>query len=287
MYNLLIAIGLSLGALLVGYGLAGSLVAGILPAVVTFIAAYMYLARKSLAQLEAIMGRANDEMKVFQTMAPPTSLAEYNRLLALRTEKLQKTRDIMAAGFPLAKWQYLVAEQLHAQLGALDYMEQKYTNARPHLEKAWSRNWQSHAMLSCIDFREGNKDGAVARMEKLEGVASKEGVYWGLAVWLALEAGKRQGAAAPRQGSGGGAWQRAAEADGRGGAQRQSARCPRLRAHLVPLLPRAGAPAAGAGQPAAHRRAGGDDEALRGREAQVQAPHAAALGPRSCGSPGA
>jgi hypothetical protein len=191
MYNLLIAIGLSLGALLVGYGLAGSLIAGILPAVVTFIAAYMYLARKSLAQLEAIMGRANDEMKVFQTMAPPTSLAEYNRLLALRTEKLQKTRDIMAAGFPLAKWQYLVAEQLHAQLGALDYMEQKYTNARPHLEKAWSRNWQSHAMLSCIDFREGNKDGAVARMEKLEGVASKEGVYWGLAVWLALEAGKR------------------------------------------------------------------------------------------------
>jgi len=123
------------------------------------------------------MVRAAGEMKVFQDMKPPTSLAEYNRLLSLRTEKLERTREIIRTGFPLAKWQYLVTEQIHAQLGALDYMEQKYKEARPHLEKAWGRNWQSHAMLACIDYREGKKAEAVERMIKLESVAGSDGTF--------------------------------------------------------------------------------------------------------------
>ncbi|RME29259.1 MAG: hypothetical protein D6798_00480 [Deltaproteobacteria bacterium] len=166
MYNLAISIGVALLAFLGGYALAGWL-AGILPALLAGGVAYFLLARRTGRQLEALMQRAAD---------------------AIQKGRIDKGRKLMEQGFGLAKWQFLIAEQIHGQLGALDYLQRRYPSARDHLAKAWSRNWMSKAMLACIEHREGKHDAALAQMEEVSGPGGKDPVYWALYAWLAIDA---------------------------------------------------------------------------------------------------
>jgi tetratricopeptide (TPR) repeat protein len=103
--------------------------------------------------------------------------------------RAEQGRKIFEEGFALARWQFLVAAQIHAQLGSIDYLQQNFKAARKHLEKAWSRNWQAQAMLAAIDHRERNNAAALERLEKLKSAGAKEAVYWGLFAYIATEAG--------------------------------------------------------------------------------------------------
>jgi predicted Zn-dependent protease len=173
MYNLLLA--LAAGAVV--YALVAwwtGWIAGILPAVIVLVLTYVVLARRSGRQLEAIFKRAAKEMEA---------------------GRLDQVRKIMDEGFVLGRWQFLVAAQIHAQLGALDYGEASmrqtgnFKSARKHLEKAWSRNWQAQAMLAAIDHREGNNAAALERLEKLKSSGAKEALYWGLFAYIANKTG--------------------------------------------------------------------------------------------------
>ncbi len=166
MYNLAISIGVAVVAFFGGFALAGWL-AGILPALLAGGVAYFLLARRTGRQLEALMQEAGD---------------------AIQKGKIERGRKLMEQGFALAKWQFLIGEQIHAQLGALDYLQRRFTSARDHLGKAWSRNWMSKAMLACIEHREGKHDAALAQMEDVTGPGGKDPVFWALYAWLAIEA---------------------------------------------------------------------------------------------------
>jgi tetratricopeptide (TPR) repeat protein len=167
MYNLLLALGIGVVVYALVAWYAGW-IAGFLPAVIVLVVAYFLLARRSGRQLEAIFKRAVKEF-------------ENNRV--------EQGRKIFEEGFALAPWQFLVAAQIHAQLGSIDYLQQNFKAARKHLEKAWSRNWQAQAMLAAIDHREGNNAAALERLEKLQSAGAKEAVYWGLFAYIASKAG--------------------------------------------------------------------------------------------------
>lgn len=170
MYNLLIALGISLALFGVGWGVAGW-IAGFVPAILAFGVAYFLLARRTGQKLEAVMATA---MQHFQA------------------GRAEKGRKVIEGAFALGKWQFLVEGQIHAQLGVLDYMQRKFGPARTHLSKAWSRNWQAHAFLAAIDYREKKLDDALERLEKTTGAAGKESLFWGLYAWIALESGDRE-----------------------------------------------------------------------------------------------
>lgn len=170
MYNLLIALGLGGLAFAVGVAVAGSAVAGILPLILASGVAYFLLARRTGRQLEALFKRA---------------------MVELEAQHVDEARAIFAEGFALDKWQFLVGSQLHAQLGSLDYMQQKYKEARPHLEKAWVRHWPAQAMLAIMDFRDKNFAAALARMERTVGPGGGDAMFWGLYTWMAAESGDK------------------------------------------------------------------------------------------------
>src|SRR2546429_8877667 len=98
MINLL----LSLAAALVTFcafffsGLAHAL-GSIFPAVVAGIVAYIFLARRAVKQLEALMAQGQKE---------------------LASRRIEKAIALLEASFPLARWQFLVASQLHGQIGS-------------------------------------------------------------------------------------------------------------------------------------------------------------------------
>lgn len=166
MYNLAISLGIAALAFAVGAFAAGWL-AGFVPALIAALAAYFLLARRTGKQLEGLMAQAGD---------------------AIQKGQIDQARKLMEQGFALGKWQFLINEQLHSQLGALDYLQRNFGSAREHLEKSWSRNWMSMAMLSCLDHREGHDDDALQRMEKTTGPGGNDPTFWALYAWLAVQA---------------------------------------------------------------------------------------------------
>jgi tetratricopeptide (TPR) repeat protein len=188
MFNLLI----SLGALLLGYT-AGHLsvdwTAGLLTGIFAFGVTMFLLWRRTSRQLEAVALGAQTK---------------------LQTGDVQGARAALEAGMELGRWQFLVREQLHGQLGQLHAMEavgvlmqgkrpqamQGFEAAREHLEKSWSRDWTSRSTLGVVLQRLGRRDESIAVFEAASGPASGEPLFWGLYAWVLHEGQERDKALA-------------------------------------------------------------------------------------------
>lgn len=158
MYNLLIAGGCALLAYGVGAAFAGWL-AGLIPALLAFGGALFYTSRRIGKQIEVIAKKAMEE---------------------LQGGNMAAARATFRTALPLGKWQVLVAPQIHAQLGAIDYLEacsmlmqrqittskQKFTESKAELEQA--QDWRARTMLACVLHRENNTDAAVATLKAVE-----------------------------------------------------------------------------------------------------------------------
>jgi tetratricopeptide (TPR) repeat protein len=133
----MINVALALVAALAGFALfyfthIAHAVGSILPGVVAGVAAYIILARRTVKQLEGVMAAAQKE---------------------LAGRRIEKALAILEGAFPLARWQFLVASQLHGQIGSLLYVQKKFDEAEPHLRKSFVKMWPARAMLGAQHFR--------------------------------------------------------------------------------------------------------------------------------------
>lgn len=172
MYNLLIALSIALLSFPLGR-LAGSWAYGFAPALFVLPLAWWLLARRTGKQVEAIFKRAMDEISA---------------------RRIDEGKEILRSALPLGRWQFLVTQQIYAQLGALEYVQRNYAAARPFLEKSWSRNWQAMALLALLDLRDGKPDVAVTRLRKTKTFGGREALLWAILAWIHLESGNRDGA---------------------------------------------------------------------------------------------
>jgi hypothetical protein len=164
MYNLLISLGVASVAFLLGFA-GGQWYYGFAPALIVFPVVYFLLARRTGKQVEAIMAKAMSE---------------------LQTQRMDAAKETMRSALVLGRWQFLVGQQIYAQMGALEYVQRKPKAAREHLEKAWSRNWQAQAMLAVLDAKKGDHPAGIKRLGKARLFARKEPVFWGILSWLHL-----------------------------------------------------------------------------------------------------
>lgn len=190
MYNVAIALGAAVALFLIGWGVSGW-IAGIIPALIALGAVYFVLARRTGKQVEAIFGRA---------------------MVLLQAGDVEGGRAAMLEALPLAKWQFLISEQVYSQLGQLDYqqacghlLEHKYTRdvgkkalgeakvreALGQLEKAWSRDWRAQTIRAICLHRLNRFDEIPAVMKKAEGGGASEPLFWGVWAWLLNEQKKR------------------------------------------------------------------------------------------------
>jgi tetratricopeptide (TPR) repeat protein len=133
MINLLLSILAGLAAFAV-FRLSGIVhtVGAILPGLVAVGVTYFFLARRTMRQFEAIMGLAQKE---------------------LSQRKLDRAVAVMESAFALSRWQFLVASQLHGQIGSLLYVQKKFDEAEPHLKKAFIKMWTARAMLAAQHYK--------------------------------------------------------------------------------------------------------------------------------------
>jgi tetratricopeptide (TPR) repeat protein len=164
MYNLLlsIALGIAVSAAL-AFGTELGLVAALFPGVLALAIAYFVLARRTWKRLERIFEGMQKEVQA---------------------QKFDKAIQTLQGGFVLAPWQFLVASQLHSNIGILLYLRQDLDASLPHLEKSFSRNWIARGMLAVARYRKRDLAGMKQVFEDAVKTNKKEGVLWSAYAWV-------------------------------------------------------------------------------------------------------
>ena len=164
MYNLLISIAVGVAvsvALALGTNLG--LAAAIFPGVLAITIAYFVLMRRTWKRLEAVFDAMQKDVQA---------------------QKIDKAIQTLQGGFVLAPWQFLVASQLHSNIGILHYLKQDLEGALPHLDKSFSKNWVARGMLGAARYRKQDLDTATKVLEEAVRANKKEGVVWSLYAWV-------------------------------------------------------------------------------------------------------
>ena len=164
MYNLLISLAAGIAVTLaIRFGTSFGWAASILPGVITALAAYFVLARRTWKQLEALFGETQRE---------------------LQAQRIDRAVQVLERGFALGPWQFLVRSQIHAQIGVLLYVKRDFDKALPHLEKSFSRHWLAQAMLAVSRWRRRDLVGMERTFEQTVKTSKKEGLVWCVYAWL-------------------------------------------------------------------------------------------------------
>ena len=216
MRNLLISVVIGVVSYAIGHYFGGSWLTGIPTGILGFIIPFFLLIRSSLNKLQDISQRAMNTVQEGQTSQDPLKMMK----------ALEDGLKIFEGGLSLTKEQYLMKEIVYAQMGALCYQggslqmqlrmseemknnrvgmtrhetkaKQLFERAREYLSvahaKDWVltliRNWQGPGMLAAMEFRDGNKEGALSRISKCKSVGKSDPLFWGVYAWMLHENGQ-------------------------------------------------------------------------------------------------
>jgi tetratricopeptide (TPR) repeat protein len=164
MWNLLISLALAAAvALGIRFGTEFGWVAAVFPGLVAGTVAYVVLARRIMKRLEVLFESTQHDVQA---------------------RRIDKAVQSLEAGFALGPWQFLVAAQLHSNIGVLLYLKQDMEAALPHLRKSFSKMWIARAMLAAALYRKKDLAGAREVFEAAVRSNKKEGVLWAAYAWV-------------------------------------------------------------------------------------------------------
>src|SRR5262249_49460420 len=75
-------------------------------------------------------------------------------------------------------WQFMVAAQVHGQIGQLEYMLKDYPAAEPHLLKASGRDPMSQAMLGALYYQRKDYPKMTEAFERAGKARKQGGIGW-------------------------------------------------------------------------------------------------------------
>jgi tetratricopeptide (TPR) repeat protein len=184
MYNLLIALGAgTLVTVLFGYLFGAPRIAvgyGLIPGFVALIGVYIVLARRVGKIVTELMNRVQNELQPKGVTKPAAAAARIPRAI-----------EILKEGNRFRRRQFLLGGQLDAQVGMLLYLDKKFDEAEPYLEKASVRNWVARAMLAVLHYRRKSFDKMKTLFESNVKINKKESLLWNLYAWCVWKQGNR------------------------------------------------------------------------------------------------
>jgi tetratricopeptide (TPR) repeat protein len=145
--------------------------AAVLPGTLVAVGAYLILVRRTWKQLEAIFEGVQKE---------------------LQSQRVDKALQMLQGGFRLAPWQFLVASQIHSNIGILLFVKGDLEASLPHLDKSFSRNWIARAMLAVARYRSRDLATALKVFEAAVKVNKKEGLLWQVYAWVLEKEGRHE-----------------------------------------------------------------------------------------------
>lgn len=176
MYNLLISLATGLTVTLaVRFGTNLGWVGSVLPGVLMLVLVYFLLARRTWKKLELLFAAVQKD---------------------LMAQRIDKAIQTLQGGFALAPWQFLVASQLHSQIGVLRYIRQDFDGALPELKQSFSRHGVARAMFALCLYRKRDPDGMRQVFESAVKDNKKEGLLFATYAWVEEKEGRHDAAIA-------------------------------------------------------------------------------------------
>ena len=176
MYNVLISFGIALALLAAVLAAGFSPWAAPIPAVIGLMIANFLLARRVGKKVQALAERAQKEIAAAQgTMDPKQQKARFDKAI-----------ETLKEGFQFDKWQFLIAAELHSNIGVLEYVRKEFEAAKPHLEKAGARGQagaRAKAMLGCLHYNAKDETKMRAAFEEAVKASKKEPIIWATYAW--------------------------------------------------------------------------------------------------------
>jgi len=148
--------------------------AAILPALLVSGGAMFFLARRINKIIEAELARL-----------PPL-------LEARKVDEAEAVLRSVQARY--SRWQLYLEQQLEAQLGMIDYLQMKWDDALPKLERGSWRNAHALICVGAIHFRKGDKAAAWEALTKAQDADGKELMTHLVHAVLRTRGGDRAGA---------------------------------------------------------------------------------------------
>lgn len=110
----------------------------------------------------------------------------------LSAGRAEKAVEKLKTGYPFAKWQFLVREQIDSQIGVIYYTNKQFDLAEPYLKNAFSKNWMAMSMLAAMHYKNGDMEQVKKVMKKGIKGAPKEGFMYSLYAYFLLEKGEKE-----------------------------------------------------------------------------------------------
>ena len=107
----------------------------------------------------------------------------------LQAQRFEKAIRELKDALKYAKWQVYVEGQLESQIGMIYYMKRDFSNAFPHLEKSFFKNWAAMGMLAICYMKRQKKDKMVSTFENTVRWTTKEPLLWNLYAYCLNECG--------------------------------------------------------------------------------------------------
>lgn len=182
MYNLIIsaAAGIATALLITLFGFP--IWAGLIPGLIVFAGLYIVLARRIALRIQALSGAAQKELST-----PAANVRD-------QKVKIDKSLKILEEGLQYEKWQFMIASEIHAQLGMIKYMSKDLDGAQMHLEKANPRNYMAKAMQAALWYQKKDFDRMRSAFEAAVKSGKKEGLVWAAYAWCLQQLKDNEGA---------------------------------------------------------------------------------------------
>lgn len=175
MINLLIALAAGVAVVVLVKALGFSLIAGIIPGTVVFLAVLVVLGRRSFMQLQAVVGGVQ---------------AELSSMTANKKEqqaKADKAIKMLEAAIPLGKWQFLLEGEVYGQIGMIKHLFKDHEGALAAFQKASQRNYFAKAMQGAIYFQKKDFSAMQSSFEAAVKHGNKESLMWAAYAWCLIQ----------------------------------------------------------------------------------------------------
>ncbi|PZR10744.1 MAG: hypothetical protein DI536_18885 [Archangium gephyra] len=175
MINLLIALAAGAAVAILVKALGFSLIAGIIPGTLVFLAVFVVLGRRSFMQLQAVVQAVQNEL---------STMTQNKKEQQVKAEKAIK---MLEASLPLSKWQFLLEGEIYGQIGMIKHLFKDYEGALVAFQKASNRNYFAQAMKAAIYFQKKDFTSMKSSFENAVKHGNKESLMWAAYAWCLLQ----------------------------------------------------------------------------------------------------
>ena len=169
-----LVVGFSL-AVLIRLGFGFPWLAGVIPGTIAFIGTFFLLGRRIFTQIQAVMTEVQKELQAM----PPNPREQKVRI--------DKAVKLLEGALKYERWQFLVAAEIHGQIGMIKYMVKDVEGALPELAQSSQRNYLASAMRAAIAFQKKDFPTMEKHFENAVTHGKKEGLMWAAYAWCLLQ----------------------------------------------------------------------------------------------------